>query len=96
MKANKALISAGGISRSDGVTDYDLNEASMSRLLMNRSEELIVLADHSKLGATTFAHICELKDISTLITDSKCPRDIQNNLLNQGVKVLFPKNTVTH
>ncbi|WP_146810632.1 DeoR/GlpR family DNA-binding transcription regulator, partial [Aneurinibacillus danicus] len=75
IKANKAFISAGGVSIEDGITDYDLNEAYMSRLLMERSEELIVLADHTKLGETTFSHICELNRVSTVISDWNCPRE---------------------
>lgn len=88
LKANKAFISAGGVSNTDGVTDYDLNEANMSRLLLERSDELIVLADHTKLGATTFAHICSLDDISTLISDRNCPQDLHRLLADKDVELM--------
>lgn len=89
LKANKAFISAGGVSTTDGVTDYDLNEANMSRLLLGRSDELIVLADHTKLGATTFAHICSLDNVSTLISDRHCPQDLHRLLADKGVRLLL-------
>ncbi|WP_353949391.1 hypothetical protein ABNN70_05985 [Sporolactobacillus sp. Y61] len=72
-------------SKDDGITDYDLNGTSLSRLLMQRSEKSIVLADHSKIGVTTFAH---LKEVSTLITNGECPADIQQALKENGVKLL--------
>lgn len=47
-----------------------------------------MLADHSKIGVTTFAHICGLKEVSTLITNGECPADIQQALKENGVKLL--------
>jgi DeoR/GlpR family transcriptional regulator of sugar metabolism len=47
-----------------------------------------VLADHSKIGVTTFAHICGLKEVSTLITNGECPADIQQALKENRVKLL--------
>lgn len=88
IKANKAFISAGGITVDDGITDYDLNEAHMSRLLLERSDELIVLADHTKFGETTFSHICSLKQASTIISDWKCPLEWEEILRNQQVQLL--------
>ncbi|EST12678.1 DeoR/GlpR family DNA-binding transcription regulator [Sporolactobacillus laevolacticus] len=90
LKANKAFISVGGISTTDGITDYDLNEASMSRLLMQRSEESIVLADNSKIGLTTFAHICDLKHISTFVTNDDCPTGMKQALDENGISLLSP------
>ncbi|MFX3617678.1 MAG: DeoR/GlpR family DNA-binding transcription regulator [Sporolactobacillus sp.] len=90
LKANKAFISAGGISKNDGITDYDLNEASMSRLLMQRSEESIILGDTSKIGRTTFAHICDLKDVNAFVTDAECPGNMRQALKENGIRLLSP------
>jgi DeoR/GlpR family transcriptional regulator of sugar metabolism len=59
-KVNKAFISAGGLSLPDGITDYHLEEALISRKMMERAEESILVADHSKFGVTTFAQIADL------------------------------------
>ncbi|MFT8929765.1 MAG: DeoR/GlpR family DNA-binding transcription regulator [Sporolactobacillus sp.] len=89
LKADKAFIPAGGISIEEGINDYDLNEAKMSRLLQERSNELIVLADHSKLGVSTFAHICALKDISALITTDPCDENIEKYLQAQEIPLII-------
>lgn len=73
LRANKAFISAGGISKEDGITDYDLDEANISRFLLDRSDEFFVLADHTKFGESTFAHICPLDQVGTIISDWNCP-----------------------
>lgn len=91
IKANKAFISAGGISVEGGITDYDLNEAFMSRLLLERSEELIVLADHSKFGNTTFAQICELKRATAVVSDWTCPLEWKEALEKQNIHLMLGK-----
>ncbi|MCL6458704.1 MAG: DeoR/GlpR family DNA-binding transcription regulator [Gorillibacterium sp.] len=89
LKVDKAFISAGGVSAIDGVTDYDLDEANLSRIMMERSQMAIVLADHTKLGKTTFAHICALKDIAMLITDKQCPEEWRELLASRNVELLI-------
>jgi DeoR/GlpR family transcriptional regulator of sugar metabolism len=89
MKANKAFISAGGVSTVDGITDYDLNQAHMSHILKERSEQVIVLADYTKLGKTTFAHVCQLEDISTIISDWHCPTEWKQMLAHTEIQLLF-------
>ncbi|NSL51053.1 DeoR/GlpR family DNA-binding transcription regulator [Calidifontibacillus erzurumensis] len=69
LKVNKAFIAAGGISAKSGITDYDIYGANLSRKMMERADDVIVLADHSKFGKVTFAHIASLSEISILVTD---------------------------
>ncbi|SDE27177.1 transcriptional regulator, DeoR family [Paenibacillus sp. UNCCL117] len=86
-KVNKAFISAGGVSLADGITDYHLDEAALSRRMMQRAEESILVADHSKLGITAFAKIARLEDISMLITDPGCPPEWAEALDRLGVEM---------
>ncbi|MGG4033880.1 DeoR/GlpR family DNA-binding transcription regulator [Paenibacillus cisolokensis] len=92
LKVNKAFISVGGISLNEGITDYDLNEVSISRLMIERAEEVVVLADHTKFGKITFANIAPLKDVSMIITDEQCPEEWMKKLTEKGIEVLVPVN----
>lgn len=87
LKANKAFIAAGGISDVNGVTDYDINGSSISRKMMERSDEVIILADHSKFGETAFSYMCELTDATKLITDKHCPKEWRNIVLKKGIQL---------
>ncbi|PYI51839.1 DeoR/GlpR family DNA-binding transcription regulator [Paenibacillus flagellatus] len=87
LKAHKAFLSVGGVSSVDGLTDYDWNEASVSRRMLERSEEAIVLADHSKLGRTAFARIAGLRDASAIVTDAGCPAEWKEQLEQAGVRL---------
>ncbi|WP_337102211.1 DeoR/GlpR family DNA-binding transcription regulator [Paenibacillus sp. YIM B09110] len=86
-KVNKAFISLGGISLADGITDYHLAEAAISRKMMQRAEESILVADHSKFGMSTFARVARLEEISMLITDAGCPKEWIDTMEALGIEV---------
>ncbi|MBP1966319.1 DeoR/GlpR family DNA-binding transcription regulator [Paenibacillus aceris] len=88
-KVNKAFISVGGISLADGITDFHLAEAVISRKMMQRAEEAILVADHSKFGMSTFARVAKLDEISMLITDSGCPKEWIEKIEALGIDVLI-------
>ncbi|MEC0243679.1 DeoR/GlpR family DNA-binding transcription regulator [Paenibacillus dokdonensis] len=88
-KVNKAFISAGGISLADGITEYNLEEAMVSRKMMQRTEESILVADHSKFGVTTFAQIAPIEHISMIVTDPGCSQEWIDVLGRLDVEVLI-------
>ncbi len=88
LKVNKAFISAGGVSLSDGITEYNLEEALLSRKMIQRAEESILVVDHSKFGVTTFAQIAPIEQISMIITDSGCSQEWMDALRRLDVEIL--------
>ncbi|WP_438347502.1 DeoR/GlpR family DNA-binding transcription regulator [Paenibacillus sp. FA6] len=87
-KVNKAFISAGGVSLSDGITEYNLDEALLSRKMMQRAEESILVVDHSKFGVTTFAQISPIEHISMIVTDSGCSKEWIDAIRELDVEIL--------
>jgi DeoR/GlpR family transcriptional regulator of sugar metabolism len=89
LRVNKAFLSVGGISLEDGVTDYDLSEASISRIMMSRADETIFLADSSKFGQTTFANVCSLDEVHTIVTDHRCDEEWKRYMESQDIVLLI-------
>ncbi len=89
LKADKAFIPAGGIDLKNGISEYDLNQAKISQILMDRVDNFYIVADHTKFGETTFAHVCPIKDVSTIITDWNCPDKWKKELSEQGINLVI-------
>ena len=89
LKVNKAFIAAGGISVNGAITDYDINGANLSRKMIERADDVVILADHSKFGKATFAHIASLPEISTVITDSKLSSEWRKRLESFDIKTVM-------
>ncbi|MCJ7842230.1 DeoR/GlpR family DNA-binding transcription regulator [Lederbergia sp. NSJ-179] len=70
---DKAFLSVGGVSLKNGISDYDFNESSISKLAATNAKEVIVLADHSKIGVQSFTKITTLDQVDAIICDKKQP-----------------------
>lgn len=65
---NVAFIGVTGLSDM-GFTVADLNEAQVKAAVVDRARRVVVVMDHSKLGAADFAKVCNLDAIDVLVTD---------------------------
>lgn len=65
----KAILSAGGITVENGLSDYNIEEALMRKKVIDQSEEVIVVADSSKFGKDVLTHVCPITAVTLVITD---------------------------
>jgi DeoR/GlpR family transcriptional regulator of sugar metabolism len=78
---NQAILSVGGIT-DKGLFNSNLLLVETERQMMRCADEVVVVADHTKVGRPALAFLCELATIDTLIVDDKLS-DEQRRLLNQ-------------
>ena len=69
--AAKCILSVDGIHERDGLTLYYANEAPLLRGMIAASEEVIIVADATKLGRSAFSRVCDLGDVDVLVTGRK-------------------------
>lgn len=63
------FLGVDGIDVSMGCTTHDDGEAHVNAAMVENADRVVVVADSSKIGRRAFARICELRDVSLLITD---------------------------
>jgi DeoR family transcriptional regulator of aga operon len=63
-------------------------EASVNRLFAARAQQVVVIADSSKLGAYAFARICATQDVGTLITDTGAAPSHILAFEGEGIRVI--------
>ncbi|MDR4433283.1 transcriptional regulator GlcR [Bacillus tequilensis] len=84
---DKALIGVVGISE-HGITIAHEEDGMVKRKMIQQAKQVIALADHSKLGSTSFYQYAELSEIDLLITD-RLPNQAFCDLLDRnGVELL--------
>jgi DeoR family transcriptional regulator of aga operon len=64
-------------------------EANVNRLMVERSREVVVVADASKLGERAFARICSLDAVTVLVTDQGASEEAIAPFTDAGVRVLL-------
>ena len=88
LKLDIAFLGADGVDPEGGVTAQHEGEAEVNALIAARARKVVVVADSTKLGMVSFAVICSLSTIDTLVTDADAPDDVTEAIESAGVEVL--------
>lgn len=86
---NKAFISTVGLSLTKGLTNTDFNEGVIKHHVIKNSEEVWIVADHTKFGNVAFNKFSDLRGITGVITDEKPEEQYQQYLNNLKIKMIY-------
>lgn len=82
---DKAFIAAGGISISQGITTYDSREANLSRLIMSKAKQTMVLVDSSKIGVINLYKVEDIFKTNVIICDCDAPEGWKSELERKNI-----------
>lgn len=85
----KLFLGVGGLSLIKGLTDYHMEESSLRQIAIENTQEVIVLADYSKMGVIAMNNVCNLEDMDILVTDSKADSGTMDKLREMGIEVIM-------
>jgi DeoR/GlpR family transcriptional regulator of sugar metabolism len=89
LHVDKAFIGIGGISLEDGLTEYNIEDTQIKKVLISSAREKIVVADGSKFGVTTFASVANLAEIDKVVTDKSAPLAVIEQIRKLGVEIII-------
>ncbi|MFI9271895.1 DeoR/GlpR family DNA-binding transcription regulator [Kitasatospora sp. NPDC052896] len=69
LRASKAFLSGGGLSAERGLSTANMLCASVDRVLVQSTAEIIILADHTKIGTDSMFQTAPTETITRLVTD---------------------------
>jgi DeoR/GlpR family transcriptional regulator of sugar metabolism len=87
-RANKAILGIDGVSLEHGLTTMSYLEVGIKKRMIEASQELIIVVDHSKLGKVGLMPVATIESVSTIVTDSGAPADFVHQLEQRGVNVI--------
>ena len=86
-RANKAFISASGISERLGVTCTNTYETGVKKAAIRSSLERILVADSSKFGTIQPAYFADLSEITAVVTDHGISAEYAEHIRNLGINL---------
>ncbi len=86
---SKVFFGVDGLDLEHGVTTSTIEEAQLTRKMMQSASQSIVLADSSKFGQRGFGRICRLEDIDVIITDSGISCQMKSDIEEAGVDLII-------
>ncbi|MFF0589392.1 DeoR/GlpR family DNA-binding transcription regulator [Streptomyces sp. NPDC003781] len=92
LRVSKAFLSGSGLTAERGLSTSNMLSASVDRALVQAAAEVVVLADHSKLGTDTMFQTVPTDVITRLVTDESPAHDDRaatelQALADQGVQI---------
>ena len=86
---NKAFLGIDGFDPEYGITCAAVEEAEVCRQMVLSAKRTIILTDSSKFGNRGLARICDVKSVSTIITDDKLPEEYRKIIEGLGIELII-------
>jgi DeoR family transcriptional regulator, fructose operon transcriptional repressor len=85
----KAFLGSGAVHPTIGLTDYYPDEIAVRRIILDRAAELYLMADSSKLGQIALAKVCDLNELTAIITDDGVAASTVRAFEDAGVRLMI-------
>ena len=98
VRVSKCFLSSHGFAYEQGLTDMTMEECDAKHQLMQGCRETYVLLDHTKINQYAPFVVCTVREINTIITDSKTgsipeKREILRKCAEEGVRLVYAQET---
>ncbi|PJI93921.1 DeoR/GlpR family DNA-binding transcription regulator [Luteimicrobium subarcticum] len=87
VRVRLAFLSGNGLTAVRGLSTPNAQVASVDRAIVAAAQEVVVLADHTKLGVETMMQTVPSESIAHLITDDQADEDELEQLRRLGIEV---------
>lgn len=87
VRFDTAVLGCCGLTATDGMTAYDLDEAAVKKAAISSARRVVAAADGSKLGRTAHAYVGPPTLLDILVTDTTAPADETGALESGGITV---------
>jgi DeoR family transcriptional regulator, aga operon transcriptional repressor len=87
LNASISFIGCNGVDVTGGVTNINLPEAEIKRAMVLAARRPIVVADASKLGEVEVAKVCDLSEVSLIVTDRSADPAVVADIAAAGCEV---------
>ena len=87
VRVDLAFLGTNGMDVREGITTPNMLEAATKRKMINVAKQVVLVADHSKIGQVSFCKVADLAEMDQCIIDSDTPKDFVREITQMGVKV---------
>jgi DeoR/GlpR family transcriptional regulator of sugar metabolism len=88
---HRAFLSGSGLHPDRGVSESNARQAAFKERVISHSEDVVFMADHTKLGRKASFFFAQVTDLSCLITDRLADADLVAELRTKELEVILEK-----
>jgi DeoR family transcriptional regulator of aga operon len=87
LRASVAFVGCNGVDPEVGITNVNLPEAEIKRAMLLAARRRVIVADGSKVGEVELAKVCDIQEVSLLITDPTADSEVLALIAAAGCQV---------
>ncbi|MEE0419775.1 MAG: DeoR/GlpR family DNA-binding transcription regulator [Lachnospiraceae bacterium] len=87
-RPHKVFLSCCGVNVGEGITDSSIYEVDVKRLMMEKAQEVYVLADATKFGKPGVVFLSDFSKIDYLVTNRGLSPEQEESLKRQGTRLV--------
>ena len=87
LRVDKAFIATNGLDMKEGLTTPNVLEAATKAKMISIAKQVILLADHTKIGKVSFAKFADLSKVDICIVDDQVSADVVAKMQQSGICV---------
>ena len=84
-----AVLTVGGISDTGQIMRYRIDEVMIARTMIEKAKKVTILADHTKILTPALMTICEMDQVTHLVTDQELPANLARVLEDAGTQLII-------
>jgi len=88
IRVDKVIMGTRGVSLEHGLTNDYLQETLTDRAIIKSGQEVIIVADHTKVNRVSTVLLAPLNSMHIFVTDSKSDKKFVQVLKKQGIQVI--------
>lgn len=85
----KAILGVSALSLTRGITSPSEEKAELKRAMIKHADQVILVADHTKIDSSSFIEVAPLDAIDILITDNEVSSDFITQIEDLGIEVII-------
>jgi DeoR family glycerol-3-phosphate regulon repressor len=85
------ILTVSGISETGQIMRYRIDEVMIARAMVRRAKKITILADHTKIFNPALMAICEMAEVTNLVTDRNPPERFVKLIKKSGTNLVVAK-----
>ncbi len=90
--ADKAILSVDGVDAEAGITTYHAEEATIDKMMMERSRQTLIVADYTKLGHASFSRVGDVNEAEVLVTNAEARQETGQVLEKLDIEIVYAES----
>lgn len=82
------FTSASGFTIEEGLTDFNVYEVELKKVMAEKANKVIALLDYTKIGTSSIASFAATDQIDTIITDENVSNDVLQKLADHQINIV--------